>query len=211
MARRSQLYAIAIAVVLDGVAFGLLAHAVGFGPVAAVTFSALAVSGTAQFAALSIVGTGGGALAAGLTVLLLNARSVPMGLSIAPLMRGRWWRRMLAAQLVFDESWALAQVAPGRWDRRLLFAAGGAVYLAWVGGTVLGSVGAAPLGDPKRLGIDAVFPALFLALLAPFLFSRRGLLAASAGAAIALTLIPLTPAGVPILAASLGCLAGIKR
>src|SRR2546423_1846477 len=110
-ARRAPLYPIAIAVALDGVAFGLLAHAVGFGPVAAVAFSAFAVSGSAQFAALSIVGTGGGALSAGLTALLLNARYVPIGISVAPLFRGRLSWRALTAQLVFDESWAYAQVA----------------------------------------------------------------------------------------------------
>ena len=210
-ARRAPLYPIAIAVALDGVAFGLLAHAVGFGPVAAVAFSAFAVSGSAQFAALSIVGTGGGALSAGLTALLLNARYVPIGISVAPLFRGRLWWRALTAQLVFDESWAYAQVAPGRWDRRLLFAAGAAVYVGWVVGTAVGSLGATPLGDPKRFGVDAVFPAFFLALLAPFLSSRRGLLAALAGAAIALALTPVTPAGVAILAASLGCLVGVRR
>src|SRR2546429_7241204 len=152
-ARRAPLYPIAIAVALDGVAFGLLAHAVGFGPVAAVAFSAFAVSGSAQFAALSIVGTGGGALSAGLTALLLNARHLPIGISVAPLFRGRLWWRALTAQLVFDESWAYAQVAPGRWDRRLLFAAGAAVYVGWVVGTALGSLGATPLGDPKRFGV----------------------------------------------------------
>lgn len=209
--RRSPLYAIALAVALDGVAFGVLAQTVGFGPVVAVAFSALAFSGSAQFATLSIVGTGGGALAAGLTALLLNARSIPMGISVAPLIRGRLWWRALTAQLVFDESWALAQVAPGRFDRRLLVAAAAAVYAAWVAGTALGAIGATPLGDPERFGIDAVFPAFFLALLAPFLSSGKARVAALAGAGIALVLTPLAPRGLPILAASLACFVGIKR
>src|SRR5205085_4689874 len=209
--RRASVYPIGIAVALDGVAFGVLSHAVGFGPIVAIVFSALAVSGSAQFAALTIVGTGGGAISAGVTALLLNARAVPMGLSVAPLLRGRLWWRALTAQLVFDESWALAQVAPGRWNRRLLFAAGLAVYVGWVTGTAIGSLGATPLGDPRRFGIDAVFPAFFLALLAPFLASRRGALAGFAGAAIALALTPVAPRGLPILAASLGCLVGIRR
>jgi 4-azaleucine resistance transporter AzlC len=209
--RRASLVPIALAVGLDGVAFGLLAQTVGFGPVVAIAFSVLAVSGSAQFAALSIVGTGGGALSAGLTTLLLNARYVPIGISVAPLFRGRPWWRALAAQLVFDESWAYAQTSPGRWNRRLLFAAGAAVYIGWVAGTAVGAIGASPIGDPKRFGVDAVFPAFFLALLAPFLSSRRGLAAGLAGAAIALTLTPVTPAGVAILAASAGCLAGVRR
>jgi 4-azaleucine resistance transporter AzlC len=209
--RRASLLPIALAVALDGVAFGLLAHTVGFGPVVAVAFSVLAVSGSAQFAALSIVGSGGGALSAGLTALLLNARCIPIGISVAPLFRGRLWWRALTAQLVFDESWAYAQTAPGRWNRRLLFAAGAAVYVGWVVGTALGAVGGTPLGDPKRFGVDAVFPAFFLALLAPFLTSRRSVAAALTGAGIALALTPVTPAGVAILAAGAGCLAGVRR
>jgi 4-azaleucine resistance transporter AzlC len=210
-ARRVPLYPIAIAVALDGIAFGLLAHTVGFGPVVAIAFSLLAASGAAQFAAISIVGAGGGALSAGLTALFLNARCVPIGISVAPLFRGRLWWRALSSQLVYDESWAYGQVAPGRWNRRLIFIAGAAVYVAWAVGTALGAVGATSLGDPKRFGVDAVFPAIFLALLVSFLSSRRAVAAALAGAAITLALTPVTPPGLAILAASLGCLAGIRR
>jgi len=64
------------------------------------------------------------------------------------------------------------------------------------------------LGDPKQIGLDAAFPALFLALLVPQLGGRRPVAAALMGAGIALVLLPFTPAGVPIVAASAACLLG---
>jgi branched chain amino acid efflux pump len=209
--RRPQLVALALAVGVDGIAFGVLAHAAGFDPLPTIVFSALAVSGSAQLATLSILSNGGGALSAALTVLLLNARYVPMSLSVAPVLRGGLAWRVLTAQLVFDESWAMAQVQPGRWDRRLLFAAGGVVYLAWVIGTAFGALGAAPVSDPRRFGLDAVFPAFFLALLHPHLRTVRGIIAALFGAGIALALTPLLPPGVPILLAGIACLVGLRR
>ena len=85
------------------------------------------------------------------------------------------------------------------------------MYPAWVGGTVLGVVGGDLIGDPEALGLDAAFPALFLALLVPQLGARSRLAAALAGAAVALVLVPLTRPGVPIIVASLASLVGAGR
>jgi predicted branched-subunit amino acid permease len=78
-------------------------------------------------------------------------------------------------------------------------------------GTVVGVTFGDVIGDPDRLGLDAAFPALFLALLVPQLTSRRAVEAAVLGAAIALALTPFTPAGVPIIAASAACLLGLRH
>jgi predicted branched-subunit amino acid permease len=110
-----------------------------------------------------------------------------------------------------DESWAISHRGGGRFDRRLLIGAGLLLYAAWVGGTTLGVFGGQALGDPKRLGLDAAFPALFLGLLARQLGSRRAVAAALLGAAIALTLVPLAPPGIPIIAAVAACLIGLRR
>jgi hypothetical protein len=67
------------------------------------------------------------------------------------------------------------------------------------------------VGDPERLGLDAAFPALFLALVVPQLRTRSRLAAALAGAGLAVVLTPLTGPGVPVVAASLACLAGVGR
>ena len=96
-------------------------------------------------------------------------------------------------------------------SRRVLLGAGALLYAGWVGGTALGVLGGSALGDPARLGLDAAFPALFLALLAPRLRERRALAAAVAGGALAAALIPVAPAGVPIIAAAAACFLGARR
>jgi predicted branched-subunit amino acid permease len=108
-----------------------------------------------------------------------------------------------------DESWAIANRGDGTFDRGRLIGAGVALYLSWVGSTVIGSLGAEVLGDPAALGLDAAFPALFLALLWPQVRERRPLAAAVLGAAIAIALVPVSPPGVPIIAAAVGCLLGL--
>ena len=84
------------------------------------------------------------------------------------------------------------------------------LYVLWVGGTAIGTV-VGDLLDPEAIGLDAAFPALFLALLAPYLRSRRALATALVAGAITLVLLPFTPPGVPIVAASLACLIGLRK
>jgi len=110
-----------------------------------------------------------------------------------------------------DESWAISQRDDGRLDRYLLVGAGLLLLVCWVAGTVVGAVAGDLIADPSSLGLDAAFPALFLALLWPQVRDRSRLLAALGGAAIALVLMPLTGPGIPIVAASLACLVGARR
>jgi 4-azaleucine resistance transporter AzlC len=202
-----------VAVALFGVSFGVLARSAGFEPLAVVVMSAITFAGSAQFAAISVLGAGGTLAAAIGAALLLNARYGPMALVAAPAFEGGPVRRLLESQLVVDEAWALSIVEDERarrFDRRILVGAGVLLYAAWVGGTTVGVIAGAALGDPEALGLDAAFPALFLALLVGQLGSRRAATAALAGGAIALALIPLTPAGVPIIAATAACLIGLR-
>ena len=202
---------IAITVPLFGISFGVLARAADMGVVAPIVMSATTFAGSSQFAVASILDEGGGLAAAIVAALLLNARYAAIGVSVAPLFRGSRLRRLLEAQLIVDESWALSARPDGTYDRRVLLGAGLTLYVTWVLGTALGVLGGGFLGDPERLGLDAAFPALFLALLAGQLTSRRAVAAALAGAGIALVLLPFTPPGVPIIAAVLGCLVGLRR
>jgi 4-azaleucine resistance transporter AzlC len=202
---------IAITVPLFGVSFGVLARAADMGVVAPIAMSATTFAGSSQFAVASILDEGGGLAAAIVAALLLNARYAPISFSVAPLFRGSRLRRLLEAQLIVDESWALSSRPDGTYDRRVLLGAGLTLYVTWVIGTALGVLGGGFLGDPERLGLDAAFPALFLALLAGQLTSRRAVAAALAGGGIALVLLPFTPPGVPIVVAVLGCLVGLRR
>jgi 4-azaleucine resistance transporter AzlC len=200
-----------VAVGIFGVSFGVLARSAGFGAIAPIVMSATTFAGSAQFAAVSIARDGGGIAAATAAAVLLNARYGPIGLSIAPSLQGRVLVRFLQSQLAVDESWAIANRGGGRFDRAALVGAGLALYGAWVAGTIVGVAGGDVLGDPEALGLDAAFPALFLALLLPQVRRRRLIAAAAAGAGIALVLVPVTEPGVPIIAASLASLAGWRR
>jgi 4-azaleucine resistance transporter AzlC len=185
----------------------------GMGVVAPIVMSATTFAGAAQFAAASVLDDDGSVLAAIAAAVLLNARYLAISVSVAPAFSGSGSRvkRVFESQLIVDESWAVSQVGGGRVDRRLLIGAGLLLYPFWVGGTALGAVAGDVLADPSRLGLDAAFPALFLALLMTLLVSRRTVVAAVAGGLIALVLLPFTPAGVPIIAAATVCLAPVVR
>lgn len=124
-----------------------------------------------------------------------ETRYLPIGLSVASALHGNRAARLLRAQLVVDESWAIGHLGGGRYEPRLLFGAGLILYSAWVAGTAIGVAAGDALGRPEDLGLDAAFPALFLALLAGQVRGRRGAAAATGGALVALALVPFGPVG----------------
>ena len=202
--------AVAATVWFFGASFGLLARAAGMGTLAPLVLSATTFAGSAQFAISSILGAGGGTFAAIAAAVLLNTRYAPISISVARLFHGPRLRRLVESQLIVDESWALASRGGGRFERRLLLGAGLLLYASWVSGTAVGVLAGDALGDPKKLGLDGAFPALFLALLVPQLRAPQAALAAIVAGAIALILIPFTPPGTPIVAASAACLLGLR-
>ena len=157
---------------------------------------------------MGVAAEGGSALSAVLGGLLLSARCVAFGVTLAPLLRGRLGRRLVASQLVIDETAAVAaaQADPAA-ARRGFWAAGIAVFVLWNVGTVAGWFLTGAI-DVEATGLDAVIPAAFVALLWPRLDRAPARVAAVTGAAIALLTAPVLPAGAPILLAALGALAG---
>jgi 4-azaleucine resistance transporter AzlC len=200
-------YAVAGAVV--GASFGVLARPV-MGAPAAIVMSITCFAGSAQFAALAVLSAGGGALPAIIAGCLLNLRFVPMGISIAPWLRHRHWLRAVRGQALVDASWAMANRGEGRFDVDFLLGASAIQYPAWVLGTVLGVLLGGVIKHPDALGLDAIFPAFFLGLLFEELRRSGARAAALTGAVIALALMPVAPAGVPIIAASLAALLGLR-
>jgi 4-azaleucine resistance transporter AzlC len=196
---------IAVAVLVFGASFGILARDAGMGVAAPIVMSLTTFAGSAQFAAASVLGSGGAVVAATLAAVLLNLRYLPIGMSVAPSLRGGPLRRLAEAQLAVDESWAIAQ-RNGRVNRNRLVGAGLVLMASWTGGTVAGVIGGGALGDPADYGLDAMFPALFLALVVGQLDSRRARLAAVLGALVALALTPVLPPGLPIVAAAAGAI-----
>ncbi|HEV2784850.1 MAG TPA: AzlC family ABC transporter permease [Solirubrobacteraceae bacterium] len=191
--------------------FGVLALQAGFSAFGAIVMSAVVFAGSAQFAAISIVAGGGGVGAAIGAAALMNGRFLPMGIALAPSLPGSALRRAAQGQANVDASWAMANRGGGSYDRHFLFGASAVQYATWVGGTAIGALAGGAIGDPRDLGLDAIFPAFFLALLLPELRSVRTRAVALSGAIIALALVALTPPGVPVLAASGAALAGLKR
>jgi 4-azaleucine resistance transporter AzlC len=199
----------AIAALLLAISFGVLARPV-MGTVAPIVMSAVVFAGSAQFAALAVLAAGGGAGAAIVAGILLNARYGPMGIALAPSLEGGALRRAAFGQAMIDASWAMANRGGGRFDPAFMVGATLPSYPCWVGGTAIGVFAGDLIGDPESLGLDAIFPAFFLALLIEEL--RRGRLAVAAaciGAAIALVLTPVAPAGVPVIAACAAALLGL--
>ena len=195
---------VGVAVGAYGFAFGAASVAAGLSVLQTCLLSLLAFTGGTQFAVVGVV-AGGGSMAAALgSGLLLGSRNVLYAMRLAPLLRVRGLRRLAAALGTIDESTAMAIGQRDPALARLAFWwTACSVFVVWNLATLLGAVGASTLGDPTTLGLDAVVPAAFLALLAPRLrdgaVERR---VALGGALIALGLIPITPAGVPVLAAS---------
>jgi 4-azaleucine resistance transporter AzlC len=196
--------------VLFGLTFGVLAEAAGIGVAPAVVMSATTFAGSAQFAAASVLEDGGTVFAAILSAVLLNARYAGMSIAVASIFPGNRGRRFLESQLIVDESWALSGRS-GRFEWPVLVGAGLFLYVLWVASTALGSIVGDVLGDPNDLGLDAAFAALFLALARPYLHGRKALQAAALAGVITLVLLPVAPAGVPLVVAAIACLIGVRR
>src|SRR5918996_5991284 len=135
-----------VAVAAFGISFGVLARSAGMGVAAPVVMSATTFAGSAQFAVASILDDAGGALAAIAAAILLNARYAPMSIAAAPGFDGPLWRRLLSAQLIVDESWALSSRGAGRFDVPFLLGAGLALYPFWVVFTAGGGAPGGPRG-----------------------------------------------------------------
>jgi 4-azaleucine resistance transporter AzlC len=193
-----------------GASFGVLAEPV-MGAPAAIAMSILVFGGAAQFASVTVLAASGGVAAAVSAGLLINARFLPMGLALAPALRGGSVRRAAEAQAMVDASWALAQRGGGRFNRELMLGATIPQAACWWAGTAIGALGGSLIGDPAALGLDAMFPAFYLALLVQEMDLRATGASALLGAAIALLLVPFAPPGIPVVAASAAALLGLWR
>jgi 4-azaleucine resistance transporter AzlC len=196
---------------LLSMSFGVIARDAGFPVEAAIVMSAIVFAGSAQFAAVAILSGGGTAGAAIAAAALMNSRFLPMGVALGPSLPGRAPWRAAQGQTVVDASWAMASRGDGTFDRWFLFGTTAPQYVTWIAGTTLGALGGNLLGDTSRLGFDAIYPMFFLSILIGEIEDRRAAAIAAAGAVVALSLIEIAPAGVPVLAASLVALWGLRR
>jgi predicted branched-subunit amino acid permease len=191
-----------------GVSFGAIGVTSGFSVVQTCALSLLVFTGASQYAMAGIVASGGSVWSGAATALMLGSRNTLYGLRLAGLLRLRGWRRVFGAQIVIDETTAMALKPADPDDAPVgFYATGVGIYVLWNAATLLGAVAGQAIGDTDAYGLDAAVPAAFLALLWPRLDTARKRLASLAAAALALTLVPLTTPGVPVIAATAVALA----
>ena len=194
--------AVAIPVGTYGAAFGAASIAAGFSILQTCLLSLLLFSGASQFAVVGVMGAGGSAISAIATGSLLGFRNGLYGLKMAPILKLRGIKKVIAAQLTIDESTgvAIGQEPRGEEASRYGFwATGIGVYVFWNLFTLFGAIGAQAIGNPSAWGLDAAVPAAFLGLVWPRLIDNKSRLVAITAALLALALTPIAPAGVPII------------
>lgn len=184
-----------------GLSYGAVAVTSGFAWWFPVLMGVLVLAASSEFLFVGIIAAGGSPIAALLAGLLVNARHLPFGLAV-PDVLGRGWRAVLGTHLMNDETvvFALAQDEPER-KRAAYWLCGLGILICWPAGAALGALLGSVVRDTDALGLDAMFPAVILALILPALKDRPLRRTALAAAGLALTVTPFLPAGLPVLLA----------
>ena len=191
---------VAFTVGLYGAAFGAAGVTAGFTILQTCLLSILLFSGASQFAVVGIMGAGGSAISAIATATLLGFRNALYGLQMAPILKVTGLKRILSAQITIDESIAVSTLQENDVDRkRGFYLTGIGVYVFWNLFTYLGALGASAIGDPAVWGLDAAVPAAFCGLVWPRLKDKKQFLISALAIVLALSLTPITAAGVPII------------
>lgn len=186
-----------------GASFGAVSVAAGLTVPQTAVLSLLMFTGASQFALIGVIEAGGALLAAVAAALLLGVRNAFYGVSMSQILGVRGRRGAVPAHFVIDETTAMAIARDDRGAQRYAFwATGLTLYACWNVGTFVGAMGGSSIGEPDSLGLDAAIPAAFLALLWPRLRDWNGRLVALGAAVVALLLVPVAPAGVPVLGAA---------
>ena len=191
---------VAFTVGLYGAAFGAAGVTAGFTILQTCLLSILLFSGASQFAVVGIMGAGGSAISAIATATLLGFRNALYGLQMAPILKVTGLKRILSAQITIDESTAVSTLQENDVDiKRGFYLTGIGVYIFWNLFTYLGALGASAIGDPAVWGLDAAVPAAFCGLVWPRLKDKKQFLISALAIVLALSLTPITAAGIPII------------
>ncbi|WDG28242.1 AzlC family ABC transporter permease [Streptomyces sp. CA-278952] len=195
---------VGIAVGLSGFAFGVTSAGSGLSLLQTCVLSLLVFTGASQFALVGALAAGGNPYTAAAGAFFLGVRNAFYGLRLSQLLALPRAVRPFAAHWVIDETTAVTLPQPTRRAARIGFTVTGlTLYVLWNLTTLVGALGAEALGDTDAWGLDAASPAVFLALLAPMLRSTMERVTAGLAVLLALTLLPVLPAGVPVLLSAL--------
>lgn len=203
---KKAIFLVCIAVGIVGVSYGSLAMVYGFPLWLPVLASFIVLAGASEFMFIGIIASGGNPFAAAMAGLLVNARHIPFGVAVRELVGDRL-TSLLGCHIMNDESvvFGLAQSTPEK-RQAAYWLCGLGVAIVWPAGTLMGTVVGSLVPSPELIGLDAVFPAILLALVIPAFKNRTTRIRASAGAVISLAATPFAPVGLPVLLSMLGLL-----
>jgi len=178
----------------------------GFSVLQSCLLSLLTFSGASQFAVIGVIGSGGSALSGIATASLLGTRNGLYGVLMAPILKVRGFKRVVAAHITIDESTGVSLSQESRGPQAMregFWLTGFGVFIFWNLFTLAGALGAKAMGDPSAWGLDAAVPAAFLGLVWPRLKSSTDKTLAILAAAFAIATTPFLPAGLPIIGTAL--------
>ncbi|WP_349897909.1 AzlC family ABC transporter permease [Parafrigoribacterium soli] len=196
--------AVGLAAAAYGVSYGALALGAGLDIWQTCVMSLLMFTGGSQFALVGVIATGGVAAgpAAIASAAILGIRNGIYGIRMAPIIGGRWWRRLAAAWVTIDESTAVASTQSTLRAQRIGFwVTAAATFIGWNLTSLIGGLIGDALGDPRQYGLDAAAAAAFLGLLWPRLRQLQPVAVAAAAAVVAVVLTPVLIPGLPVLVA----------
>ncbi|MBS0925271.1 AzlC family ABC transporter permease [Providencia sp. JGM181] len=202
---------VCIADLIVGISYGALAHSQGFDWWVPLMLSIFVLAGASEFLFIGVVFSGGSPLSAALAGLLVNSRHIPFSFAVSEL-TGKGAKSLLGYHIMNDESvvFGLAQESE-REKTAAFWLCGLGILICWPVGVVIGEILGSFIQDTHALGMDAMFPAIILALSLPALKDKRLRLAAIVGAVIAVVATPVLPAGIPVLLALLSLVIYIRK
>lgn len=206
-ATKKAIFLICLAVGVVGISYGSLAIAYGFPLWLPVVSSIVVLAGASEFMFIAIIASGGSPFAAALAGLLVNARHFPFGVAVREFV-GTRASSYIGCHIMNDESVVVGISQENIVQRRAAYwACGLGIAFCWPVSVLAGAWLGRFIPDTQAMGLDAVFPAILIALIFPALQKRRVAIPASVGAAVGLITVPFLPAGMPVLCAMAGMLA----
>ncbi|MCW2255146.1 4-azaleucine resistance transporter AzlC [Providencia alcalifaciens] len=201
---------VCIADLIVGISYGALAHSQGFDFWVPLTLSILVLAGASEFLFIGVIFTGGSPISAALAGLLVNSRHIPFSFAVSELV-GKGPKALLGYHIMNDESVVFGLAQESDKEKRAAFwLCGIGILVCWPIGVLIGEGIGSFIQDTQMFGMDAMFPAIILALSLPALKDKRLRLAAIIGAMIAVMTTPYLPAGIPVLMALLSLVIYIR-
>lgn len=186
-----------------GLAVAVLHVTQGTDPLLVIAAALIVNSATSTLAYAAVTTTGGSTIAGVFSGWLVATRFGLFAAVLGPRLWPQAWRRALASHLAFDPSVALANREAADDTARSVFVRAGLwLCVPWWTASVVGALIADQIGDTTSLGLDAVLPAMLIAIIWPQLGSRLGQIVGGVAAIVALGLVEYTPGGVPVLVAA---------